>query len=348
MKGFWKNILILTAVVTLIPIGFNLLYNAFFQASTDEEIPFGHVVAFTVSITFILTLSNTMIVQYVRNNNRLFENRFAVRITFLLSSVTLSAAVIMFCFTWLWRYFATSQVEVVPADYFANILLAVVISIVVTGIMEYKNSFELWKESITRESKLREQNTRTELEMLKNQVEPHFLFNTLNGIYVESGKKPEKTRESILRFSKLLSYRLYQSQKEFIPLDEEVEYLRDYIEIEKSRQGNSVFVTTSFEAEHNVSIPPGLFGPVIENAFKYGLKSGMDEYYIRTSVQVKDDRVVFSCENNYKPVPKEDENGGLGLSNLRERLQLIYGSDHELNIEDTKSKFRVTMKIPVK
>lgn len=151
-----------------------------------------------------------------------------------------------------------------------------------------------------------------------------------------------------MRFSKLLSYRLYQSQKELIPLDEEVEYLRDYIEIEKTRQGNSVSVTASFEAVQDVNIPPGLLGPVIENAFKYGLKSGLDEYYINTSVQVKDDRVVFSCENNYEPVPKEDENGGLGIRNLRERLQLIYGSDHELNIEDTKSHFRVTMKIPLR
>lgn len=348
MKAFWKNILILTAVITLIPVGFGLLQQALLKENYNAGFDTAEVVAFTVTITFLLTYTNSKIIDYVQSKEGAFENKFGLRIAFLLGAVSVSAAFIMFCFTFLWRYFSTTELTLKPEDYFYNILLAVVISIVVTGIMDAKYSFKLWRESLVKESKLREQNLITELEMLKSQIEPHFLFNTLNSIYVQSAKNPEWARDSILRFSDLLSHRLYQGQKDWVTLDEEIEYLENYIEIEKTRQGDAVRVVTSFWSEpQSVRIAPLLFSPLIENAFKYGLKSGLDQYTIRTSIELVAGKIHFTCENDYEPVP-QSKNGGLGLKNLKNRLPLIYGSDHELNITDTGNRYRVELIIPAK
>lgn len=348
MKVFWKNVLLLTLIITLIPVGFSFLQDAVLGTNSNAGIDAIEVVLFTVSITFILTYTNSKIIDYVQSNESVFESKFGMRIAFLLGAVSVSAALIMFCFTYLWRYFSTNELTLKPEDYFYNIILAVVISIVVTGIMDAKYSFKLWRESLVKESKLREQNLITELEMLKSQIEPHFLFNTLNSIYVQSAKNPEWARESILRFSDLLSHRLYQGQKDWVTLDEEIEYLENYIEIEKTRQGDAVQVVSLFRSEpQSVRIAPLLFSPLIENAFKYGLKSGLDRYTIRTSIEVVSGKIYFTCENGYEPVPKS-KNGGLGLKNLKNRLQLIYGSDHELNITDTGNRYLVELIIPAK
>lgn len=348
MKKFWINILILTGVITLIPVGFGLLQEVVLGTNSNAAFDLTEVIAFTLSITFILTLSNSKIIDFVRERENIFKNKFSVRIAFLLGAVSLSAAVIMFCFTLLWRYFSSTDVTFEPEDYFYNVVIAVVISIVVTGIMESKNIFELWKESLMKESKLREQNLMAELELLKNQLKPHFLFNTLNSIYVQSAKDPHLARESILRFSDLLSHRLYESKKEFLPLEEEINYLKNYIEIEKTRQGDAVQISASFWSEpQTVRVAPLLFAPLVENAFKYGLKSGLDSYFIDISLDVQGDQVVFICRNNYETSSKTTR-GGLGIKNLEDRLQLIYGSDYEFNITDTGNLYRAELIIPVK
>lgn len=346
---FWKSILKMTIIITVVPVCFGLLQKYFLQRHDSLDAYEGVVfwVAFSAGITFILTLSNSLIIQLFHEKMPWEKGRYGRRLLFLLAMISISAGIIMWLYTYSWHI-------MIPASFYTtenmfwNITLAVVISVVVTVIMEGAWLFSMWKDSLLKASRLREENLKSQLEVLNNQINPHFLFNTLNSIYVQMGQNPEAARESILQFSDLLSHQLYDSKETSIPLHKEIEYLKNYMMLEKTRQGDAVQLSYDFpENTSGIQVAPLLFMPIIENAFKFGLASGKEQYALNLSLKVDENQLAFTCSNDYVPQPKKRESG-LGLSNLRSRLELLYPDAHTLDIRDDQEIFIVTLKLKLK
>lgn len=189
-----------------------------------------------------------------------------------------------------------------------------------------------------------------EISQMKAQINPHFLFNTLNNIYGLALEKSERTPELILRLSKMMDYMLYDSSELLVSLRKDIQNIVDYVEIEKIRNGNLAKIDLELMGDiDNQRIAPLMLLPIVENAFKHGLNGMIDGAYVRIRLLVNDERVELNVQNNYyRSNDNIDSNHGIGLANLKRRLELFYPGQHELIIDDTNSKFSVTMCLTLK
>lgn len=186
----------------------------------------------------------------------------------------------------------------------------------------------------------------TELTVLRNQVSPHFFFNTLNNIYGLTLQQSEKAPESILKLSSVMRYLLYETNTKEVSFEKEKEAMQSYIDMELLRLPDNKDFLFKIEADRNYSVPPLLWLPILENVFKHGTRMIADNYFINYSFTIQDSVVQIEAENNYK----EDNNanaGGLGLSNLRKRLSLLYPGSHNIDVNrgDGKYSIKVTVKL---
>ncbi|MEN2280993.1 histidine kinase [Algoriphagus sp. SE2] len=189
-----------------------------------------------------------------------------------------------------------------------------------------------------------------ELSYLKMQIHPHFLFNTLNTIYGSAIAKREETPGLILKLSNLLDYILYQTQKSEVPLQDEIDHLKDYLALEKLRHGSKLIISTSWpENTEKIKIAPMLLLPLLENSFKHG-KSQNGQAFVDLSLEVNDETINFTLKNSRD----EHENisnltsSGIGLANIKKRLQLLYPESHSFYIEKEKDYFLVQLQIITK
>jgi sensor histidine kinase YesM len=192
----------------------------------------------------------------------------------------------------------------------------------------------------------------SELKLLKSQVNPHFLFNTLNTLYATAlNEKADKTSASIAKLANLLRYMQKDINRDFIPLENEIKYLEDYIAIQKLRCAIEPQVNTEFVNIENRLISPGLLIPFVENAFKYGIDpSKASELFI--SVVGDKERMVFTCENSYDDDYKsfhKEKGLGIGIENAEQRLELVYPKNHTFEITKKDNKFivKIALTIPV-
>ncbi len=190
---------------------------------------------------------------------------------------------------------------------------------------------------------IRQQQTEIELSVLKSQVNPHFLFNVLNSIYSLSLQKSDQTPEVVMRLSEILRYMLYEAKYEFVPLKKDIQMLRDYADIEKMRLSSGQVLR--FCCDQRITayqIAPLLLIPFVENAVKHGSNSMAEDAFVDIDISMADDTLRFSCKNNYKPLPSR-EDSGLGLENVRKRLQLLYPGKHTLDIQQQNNIFEVLL-----
>lgn len=196
--------------------------------------------------------------------------------------------------------------------------------------------------------KIEADQARSELTVLKSQISPHFLFNTLNNIYALAESDPKQAQQVIHRLSKMMRYMLYDGEKNArVSLQKEVEFIRSYVDLMKQRLPESVEVTLNVLLEEmGGQVPPMLFIPFVENAFKHGVSTSKPcSIYI--AMETQNDRVQFTCENDLIEHPQPLEEGGIGLSNTQRRLELIYGKDNfELHVTQA-AKYTVQLRIPL-
>jgi len=183
-----------------------------------------------------------------------------------------------------------------------------------------------------------------ELKYLKNQINPHFLFNTLNSMYALSLKKSDKTPDMILRLSEMMEYMLYDSNEEKVRLVKDIEHLDNYIQLELIRTNDVKFIFSKHGEIKEQLIAPLLLLPLVENAFKHGLSRVDPSAYARASLTVKNDLLTFEIENN-KIIPSGETANGIGLINLEKRLNHLYHQKHSLQITDTDDTFRASLQI---
>jgi len=185
----------------------------------------------------------------------------------------------------------------------------------------------------------------SELKMLRFQVNPHFLFNTLNNIYTLVYKKSDEAPEAVLKLSALMRYMLYETDGNSVSLAKEIDYLRNFVELQQLRLVSSQKVTFKVEGDADgYMIAPLLLVPFIENAFKYGIRASK-ETLIEISVLIKDGVLTFSCINDYRSDITSEVDSGIGLVNVKKRLELIYNGRYKLDFDTRADKYCVNLVI---
>ena len=195
-------------------------------------------------------------------------------------------------------------------------------------------------------AELEHQNLEQQLEYLKYQINPHFFMNTLNNIHALVDIDPEKAKHTILELSKMMRFVLYEGNKQGVPLDREIAFLQNYITLMKLRYTDKVRITvTTPECLPHKEVPPLMFITFVENAFKHGV-SYRQESFIEIELKTDDTSLAFTCRNSRIPA-SEDKHGGVGLKNVKKRLDLIYGNDYKLEIIDDPEIYSVSLTIPL-
>lgn len=195
-----------------------------------------------------------------------------------------------------------------------------------------------------RNKELENQKLAAELAFLKSQVNPHFLFNTLNNIYSLAYKQSPETPDAIMKLSLLMRYMLYESNDALVSLEKEVDHIKNFIDLQKLRLREQTSIKFNIEGEPSgKQIAPMLLMTLVENAFKHGLVS-KNEIGIILNLTVKEDSLLFSTINNTSS-HKKREFGGIGLENLKRRLNLLYTNQHQLTFEEKEGTFYATLKL---
>ena len=193
-----------------------------------------------------------------------------------------------------------------------------------------------------------QRNLEQQMEYLKYQVNPHFFMNTLNNIHALVDIDPERAKTTIVELSKMMRHILYEGSKKLIPLTREMEFLNLYVQLMRLRYTRKVHINVDVPPQlPELKLPPLMLIIFVENAFKHGI-SYREESFIDIKLRVENKRLLFSCCNS-KPtqVQRTNEKGGMGLQNVRQRLELLYDDDYTLDISDGEKTYEVKLDIPM-
>ena len=193
---------------------------------------------------------------------------------------------------------------------------------------------------------LKAENLDRQLENLRYQINPHFFLNTLNNIHALVDIDPEKAKESIEEFSKLMRYVLYEGDRPVIPLSRELDYLRHYVSLMRIRYAEPVRIDLSLpETADHAEIPPLVLASFVENAFKHGISYERPSF-VRVSVALEDRKIVFRCVNS-RQGSEQVRSHGIGLANVRRRLELLYGEGYTLHIDESAEVYDILLLLPM-
>lgn len=189
----------------------------------------------------------------------------------------------------------------------------------------------------------------TELQLLKTQLNPHFFFNTLNNLYGLALENSSKTADMILRLSEMMNYVLYEAQNKLVLVERELEVLKNYIELEKMRYSDQVEISFTQQGDFAATkIPPLLLVPFLENAFKHGLRGPQGKNWLRIEVNRSDKQFLFVAENSKNGQdPKQSADRGIGLVNVKRRLEILFPNAHTLNLVNTDDRYRAELTITI-
>lgn len=208
-------------------------------------------------------------------------------------------------------------------------------------VLERQSEIEKMHEEMEREK------LNSELAFLKNQVSPHFFFNTLNNIYSLISVNTEDSQKAVLKLSKLMRYLLYESEHGDTKLSSEIDFMSNYIDLMKLRMSDKVTLSVTFPEHYkDINIPPLLFVPFIENAFKHGI-SYKERSFVEISMLAEKDTLRFRCANS--KVTKQDkperDHSGIGLENVKKRLNLLFPGRHDLKVNESGSEYEIVLSV---
>lgn len=223
----------------------------------------------------------------------------------------------------------------------------IIASILISGFAMGLGVMERLKQNEKKQKELEKEKLHSELAFLKNQISPHFFFNTLNNIYSLIGIDGPTAQESVLKLSKLMRYLLYESEHGETMMSHEIDFMTNYIDLMKLRISQKVELQIDFPGEFaDFAIPPLLFVPFIENAFKHGV-SYRDPSFIHIKMEIGSEQISFTSENSIgKSNQAEDlRYSGIGLDNVKKRLALLFPGKYDLKIEHTETVFKAELSI---
>lgn len=229
-----------------------------------------------------------------------------------------------------------------PIHYISVIVSTLLIVLITIPIRFAEN----WHQAHEVQREVEQQRLQTELQFLKAQVNPHFLFNTLNNLYTLAFIKSDQAAPMILKLSEMMRYMLYDSAGDYVPLKHEIQYLDSYIELQQLKTEYPQNITFSKIGDvGDLHLPPMLLVPLFENAFKHGNLQETQKGYLRAKLEITDEELLFEIHNTIGKHNRKDKVGGIGIDNIRQRLLLIYPQAHEFRIQSGIEVFSVYLSI---
>jgi hypothetical protein len=231
-----------------------------------------------------------------------------------------------------------------PIPPYAHLLMY---SLLIVGVDSGLLFSKKWQENEEKKHVLEQKNTEMQLDILKNQISPHFFMNTLNNIYSLIDNNSPTAKEAVMKLSKLMRYMLYENGSGKVKLSREFEFIQSYIDLMKLRFAEEMTIHLIIpEVYLDREIPPMLFISHIENAFKYG-SSYEHESFINIVFEVLENKLLFTCINTKHSGINKNQGGGLGILNSENRLKLLFGTRYSLTINATEKLFNVSLEIPL-
>lgn len=323
-------------------VSFFILVNLFASSSQAQKIDYIYTAIFHLPILIGVYINLLFLVPILLEKKRYVY--YAICVVITISGCTQFN---IFLFDKLINYILPGYYFISYYEFF-DILKFVLVYFAVSSLLKFSKSWFLLTETNRRLSQLQKEKIETELKALKGQINPHFLFNSMNSIYSLALNRSEKTPEIILKLSDIMRYIIYEANTNFVDLSKEINYLNDYIDLQKLRTDNRA--TVKFEIIGNldkVKVAPLLFFPLVENSFKHGVKGSTGKSYVNIELLVDDTNIKFNIENNKGIIDdvERKEYKGIGLDNVKKRLEMIYSDRHELSIVDKEDAFKVELKI---
>jgi hypothetical protein len=282
-----------------------------------------------------------------------FVHQLNRRFGWLLYALKISIAIALF--SWLsYSFFQDWSADIFPDYYFISyytwleLALFIFIYITITSLIKGTRSWFTLVKVRAELQEIEKEKAEIELKALKSQVNPHFLFNTLNGIYSMTLTQDQRLPATVLQLSELMRYFLYESTGERVPLEKEVALLRNYIALQKIRLGDRPVVRLNIQGTlKDQQIAPLLLITFVENAFKHGDKQVKEENLLDIDMQVVGNSLNFTVTNRKGQIDdiETGEFGGIGLENVKRRLELIYPGKHELMIQEQPEHFKIELKL---
>lgn len=268
----------------------------------------------------------------------LLKRKYLRYIEFTILSVLINSF-ISFYITYPWEEMGDPQIELPSVSFIFGSFEATMSMVILAMTIKLLKIFARNQMRITN---LENTNLKTELTFLKNQINPHFLFNALNNIYVQTRKHPKEAPESVLLLSELLRYQLYDCSKDKVYLRKEIEYLKNYIGLEQMRRTDAKMAIEIIGSPNGKMVAPFLFMPFIENAVKHGLETANDPF-IKIKFNITASQLVFTAINSKQDQLSNIKAGGIGLANVKRRLALLYSKKHQLKIVNDSELYEVNL-----
>jgi sensor histidine kinase YesM len=323
-------------------VSYYILLGLFASSSEILKIDFIYTAIFLITLLIGVYINLFFLIPYF-----LSKRKYILYAILFLVCLFVSAELNIFTFTHLVDY-------ILPGYYFISyyefldILKFLIVFLGITTLLKLSKSWFLLMEAKNWLTKIQKENAETELKALKAQINPHFLFNSLNSIYSLVLNRASGAPEVILKLSTFLRYIIYEASAEYVPLSREMDAMKDYVEIQKLRAGKQAAIKFQIEGEtDNLRIAPLLFLPLIENSFKHGIKGETGDSFANIQFSISEKRVICRIGNN-KGAAEQVETGdhrGIGLGNLKRRLEMIYPGHHTLTIDDKGNEYHITLNI---
>jgi two-component system, LytTR family, sensor kinase len=274
-----------------------------------------------------------------------FKGRYILYLVVLLILVMVCLALIS---NLLNSYFTPERLVPRERSYYEGTIILAPIILVTTMI----KLFQRWTRDNQRIAELKNITLTMELNELRNQINPHFLFNMLNGIKALVRRDPEKATIVILKLSEFLRYQLYENNDEKILLRSEINFLTNFLDLEKLRRDNlsaDISSQTAPRIINSVFLPPNLFTTFVENAVKHSVTISGVESYIRIKIEINEGKLYFHCVNSKDPdyKPSSEKHSGLGLVNIKRRLELLYADNYVLEVTSADSEHTIKLTVPI-
>jgi two-component system, LytTR family, sensor kinase len=330
-----------------------LLYEGLIWGMVDEEYRQRIVSA---SIELPVKIGATYFTLYILIDRLLIQKKYTLFLLWLIISMACFGVFLRILNYYTIYPLYYPQGTTAPLFFFPKVFISI---FVITSLVGMVGSFHLIKHWYNHQQasqllkqtaqQLEKENLESELKLLKSQINPHFLFNTLNNLYVLTLNQSSRAPEMVHKLSELMSYMLYDSNQYEVPLQKELEYIQNYISLEKIRYDSRLDISFNvYESIEGINIAPLIILPFVENSFKHGVSNQISKGWVRIDISVQDDQLVVKVENS-KTINDIDKvikpASGIGLQNVKKRLELIYPNRYQLQLVDEEESYLVVLKL---
>ncbi len=322
-----------------------LIYHTFYRGRFDEHYML-RALGYLASIPFDM-IATYFSLYYLLPKFLMKQKYFKFFLYFILTTIP-----ILYCEYLIFYYFQyplrNPDKDIVFNFFNQSLILSLFVSVYSVTISAISiKLLKAWYASQQEKKDLLNQSLISELALLRSQVNPHFLFNTLNNIDSLVMRDPDRASNAIIKLSEIMRYMLYDSNTEFVPLDKELDYIESFIALQQLRLKNKAHTKFTVHGDpKGIMIPPMLFVSFVENAYKHGSKQ-KNKPGVIISVNISGNTITFEVINSYSEntIQTKDETGGIGMQNVRRRLDLLYKDKHGLIVKKENGEYRVVLKL---